>query len=307
MTLTSCIEEIKIWMTCNMLRFNDDKTEFFIATSPHFKRQMPLVHLKIGDKIIQPSAHVRNLGVIFDDVMCMSPQIISLSSSITYHLRNITRIRRFLDFNACSHVVRSLVLSRLDYGNALLLGTNTTHINKLQHLQNWAAKLVFKASRRDHASHFLKQLHWLPIQERIHYKILLYIFKCLNGLGPEYLAHGLTCLQFCSPWITLITGYNSFGCTKNQLQSVTICYGKEFLIGCTKIMELFTIFDKILQFSPEFQKIIENISFPTVTVLHFHHYCVFYVFCFYFVSLLLCAVILMEWRLINALYVCMYV
>ena len=107
---------------------------------------MPVVALRIGDDVINPSKDIRNLGIMFDDVMSMSTQVTTLSRSIIYHLRNITRIRRFMDSDTCSNVVRSLVLSRLDYGNALLLGANISHLNRLQRLQNWAAKLIFCAS-----------------------------------------------------------------------------------------------------------------------------------------------------------------
>ena len=101
----------------------------------------------------------------------------TLSRSIIYHLRNITRIRRFMDSDTCSNVVRSLVLSRLDYGNALLLGANISHLNRLQRLQNWPAKLIFCASKHDHATLYLNRLNWLPVKERIQFKILLYVFK----------------------------------------------------------------------------------------------------------------------------------
>ena len=183
--LTKCIVELKSWMTENMLKLNNNKTEFFVATSPHFNRLMPSVQLHIGDEIITPTKTVRNLGIVFDNLMSMSSQITSLSSSVSYHLRNITRIRRFLDVDTCSSVTRYLVLSRLDYGNALLLGANTTQINRLQHLQNWAAKLIFCASKHDHATPFLKKLHWLPVKERIQFKILVHAYKCLNGLDQH--------------------------------------------------------------------------------------------------------------------------
>ena len=68
----------------------------------------------------------------------------------------------------CSSVTRSLVLSRLDYGNALLLGANTTQINRLQHLQNWAAKLIFCASEQDHACNSFSQKATLAPSERTH-------------------------------------------------------------------------------------------------------------------------------------------
>ena len=191
--LTKCIVELKSWMTENMLKLNNNKTEFFVATSPHFNRLMPSVQLHIGDEIITPTKTVRNLGIVFDNLMSMSSQITSLSSSVSYHLRNITRIRRFLDVDTCSSVTRYLVLSRLDYANALLLGANTTQINRLQHLQNWAAKLIFCASKHDHATPFLKKLHWLLVKERIQFKILVHVYKYFNGLAPAYLS---SCFSF---------------------------------------------------------------------------------------------------------------
>ena len=76
--------------------------------------------------------------------------------------------------------------------SALFLGINQTDLNKLQRLQNWAAKLIFCAKKQDHATPFLKDLHWLPIKDRIHFKILLFVFKCLNNIGPSYLASMLS-------------------------------------------------------------------------------------------------------------------
>ena len=84
-------------MTFNFLKLNNDKTEFLVITSPYNKRWMPDICLRIGEENIRPSTSVRNLGVIFDDEMSMSQQVISLMKNITFHLRNITRIRRFLD------------------------------------------------------------------------------------------------------------------------------------------------------------------------------------------------------------------
>ena len=150
-----CIHDISLWMTSNSLKLNSDKTEFFLAISQHNKLRMPPVSLTIGNEVIQPSETVRNLGVIFDTHMTMSSQVSSLCRSVSYHLRNISRIRRFLDYNICNDIVRSLVLSRFDYGNVLLMGANAKQIARLQVLQNWAAKLIFCVAKKDHASpHF---------------------------------------------------------------------------------------------------------------------------------------------------------
>ena len=71
------------------------------------------------------------------------------------------------------------------------MGSNISGISRLQTLQNWAAKLIFLAKKRDHASPLLHQLHWLPVRDRIIYKTMLYVFKCLNEIGPHYLSSSL--------------------------------------------------------------------------------------------------------------------
>lgn len=191
--LSACICEIKLWMTKNMLKLNDSKTEFFIAISSWNKRKLPPgIHLEIGTETVKPSETVRNLGVLFDSHLSMSPHVTSLCTSLTYHLRNITRIRRFLDRDTCHHIVRSLILSRLDYANAVLLGTNASNISRLQRLQNWAAKLIFCVKKREHATPYINELHWLTIKNRITFKIMVTVYKCLNGLGPSYLASTLS-------------------------------------------------------------------------------------------------------------------
>ena len=58
---------------------------------------------------------------------------------------------------------------------------------KLQQLQNWSAKLIVCASKQEHASQYLQDLNWLPVDKRILYKMFLYVYECLNGFGPNYL------------------------------------------------------------------------------------------------------------------------
>ena len=77
--------------------------------------------------------------------------------------------------------------SRLDYSNALLCGVNNTVINRLQRVQNAAARVITKTKKHEHITPILRTLHWLPVKFRIDYKIILYTFKILNGLTAEYL------------------------------------------------------------------------------------------------------------------------
>ena len=140
------------------------------------------------DTTIQPSSSVRVLGVVFDKHMDMSDHVSSVSKSVNFHIRNISRIRKFIDQDACHAAVRALVLSRLDYCNSLLNGTSLSQLKSLQLLQNKAARLVYCKSKFDHVSHLISDLHWLRIDKRIMYKTVTLTYKCMNNLSPVYLA-----------------------------------------------------------------------------------------------------------------------
>ena len=85
-----------------------------------------------------------------------------------YHLHNIASIRRSLTNSACKIIVHSLVISRLDFGNATLYGISDALLHRLQVLQNSAARLITGTRRREHISPVLFALHWLPIRFDCH-------------------------------------------------------------------------------------------------------------------------------------------
>ena len=185
--LETCIADLSNWMNVNKLKLNPAKTEFLISGTSQGLNKLPPVELKLENSTIKPTTSVRNLGIILDAHMSMTQHINSLISSLNFHLRNIRRISKYLDFDTKHTVVPSLILSRLDYGNALLYGAKAKDLDRLQSLQNKAIKLIFSAGRRDSPSPLLDNLHWLPVRERIHFKICMYVFKCLHGSAPEYL------------------------------------------------------------------------------------------------------------------------
>ena len=174
-------------MIQNKLKINDDKTEFLLITSSraNFAEN---VHLSIGKETISPTNSCRSLGVMLDSHFTMDAQINSLCRATHFHLRNIAAIRDHLTTAATEQLIHSLVSSRLDYCNSLLYGVPQYKINYLQRVQNIAARIVTRCSRRDHITPYLKSLHWLPVECRIVFKILLLAFKCMNNLAPNYLS-----------------------------------------------------------------------------------------------------------------------
>lgn len=189
--LERCIADLQCWMKSNKLMLNNKKTEFLIAGSSQSIKKLPPLQLHVGDDTIMPSSHVRNLGVVFDTNLTMTKQVSSMVSSSNYQLRNLWRLHRFLDQDTRHQAVRALILSRLDYGNALLYGITSKELRRLQSIQNKAAKFIYSAARFDSPAPLLHSLHWLPIHERISYKICLYVYKSQHGQSPQYLANAL--------------------------------------------------------------------------------------------------------------------
>ena len=97
-------------------------------------------------------------------------------------------VRKSLTLEATRTIVHGLVTARLDYCNALLLGTTKSNIAKLQHVQCDLARVVLQAPWRTSSKPLLEQLHWLPIQERVIFKVAVITFKTRSSKQPEYLS-----------------------------------------------------------------------------------------------------------------------
>ena len=163
--LIQCIDEIRAWMLLHQLKLNDNKTEFMVLQSSHNVHGSPT--LQLSQLTLTSTDTARNLGCFFDRHMQLDRLVSSYCSSAYYHLRTINTIRHLLTLDACHSAVQSLVLSRLDYCNALLGGLNNRQLDRLQRVQNSAARVVYRVRQRDHIIPTLRTLHWLPIRMRI--------------------------------------------------------------------------------------------------------------------------------------------
>ena len=171
--LQACFRELKQLLTTLKLKLNDCKTEFLVLMSPHQLRKYGLPVFQLGTVLIKPAVSVRNLGAHFDQMLTMVSFINHKIKVASYHLRRIGSIRKYITAGICHKLVVALVTSNIDYCNGLLGGLAAKDVDRLQRLQNRAARLVTRSKAAMHKTPIHKDLHWLPIQERINYKIIV--------------------------------------------------------------------------------------------------------------------------------------
>ena len=125
--------------------------------------------INIGNSSIVPKSRVRNLGVIMDQHLSMIDHVSAVCASCNYHLRRLSSIRRYLTQDATRCAVQAFITSKLDYCNSLLLEIPRAQIERLQRIQNKAARLITRTRQRDHIrpTPVLRALHWLPVCQRI--------------------------------------------------------------------------------------------------------------------------------------------
>ena len=102
-------------------------------------------------------------------------------------MRGIGRIRNLLTFDSTAQPIHGLITSRLDFCNSILYNLTNNQIERLQRLQNQAARMLKRIPRRNHITPVLTELHWLKIHDRIIFKFLLLTYKTVNNTAPEYL------------------------------------------------------------------------------------------------------------------------
>ncbi len=178
--ISGCLADISLWMKEHHLQLNLAKTELLV-----FPATPTLQHdfmIQLGSSTITPSALVRNL----DDQLTFKEHFAKTARSYRFALHNIRKIRPSLTEHAAQLLVQALVISRLDYCNALLTGLPSNTIKPLQMIQNAAAQLVFNEPKRAHVSPLFVSLHWLPVAARIKFKTLMLAYRTTTGSAPPY-------------------------------------------------------------------------------------------------------------------------
>ena len=180
--MQECIHNVKVWMSSNKLKVNDDKTEAMSVSSQIMSTSLPMPgSLRVGTSNVMFSQSVKTLGVMLDTHLALKNQVINLVRTANFELRRISSSRHYLSVEATQKLVLAFVMSRLDYCNSRLYGCPQYLINRLQKFQNNAARLVLKGPKTDHITPRLQTLHWLPIDAKNQYNICSLCFNAVNS------------------------------------------------------------------------------------------------------------------------------
>jgi len=191
-----CVTRIRNFCSSRRLTLQPEKTEtMWFGTSAGLSRIMAQTTMKLGTSDVVPSDSVRDLGVWLDSKLDMHIHISRTVSTGFFHLRRIRQLRRILPRALKQRLVSALILSRIDYCNAVLAGLPASSLTPLQRLMNAAVRFVADLKPRAHVTPAFRELHWLPVEQRITFKLCTIMHGVVHGRAPAYLSDTLSAVS----------------------------------------------------------------------------------------------------------------
>ena len=148
--------------------------------------------ITVADTELRASSEFKSLGVLLDQQLSFQKHTTAVATACNYHIQAIRHVRPLLTRDVAETLTCSLVNNRLDYCNSLTYGAPVSSINKLQRVLNNDARVVTQSCQCTDARPLLVSLHWLPVQQRITFKLALVTFKTVKTSSPSYLNAHLT-------------------------------------------------------------------------------------------------------------------
>ena len=190
--LQKCMAHIKMWMAHSMLKLNPDKTEVLVLKNKWNKApdiEKILINPEDGETEVAPRA--RNLGVMFDSTLSMADHVTKVVKACNLQLIQMWRIAGKLSKAQKTKLVSTLIHSRIDYCNSLLVTLKESDLKRLQKVQNSATRYIYGKRGRRGVTKLRMKSHFLPVKQRIEYKICLMVYKTLHDQSPPYMSEML--------------------------------------------------------------------------------------------------------------------
>ena len=187
--LENTAEVVKSWMDENRLKMNSAKTEFILFGNASQLKKCSTASITVVRDKVDRSRNIKYLGIILYEELNLKRYVMQKCRTAMYGVQRIKSIRSSLTQEAAEVLALGIVMSHLDYANAVFIGLPQVTMRKLQRVQNVAALVVLgRESNGLRSVQCLKRLHWLPINLRVKFKVLVMVFKALHvQSSPEYL------------------------------------------------------------------------------------------------------------------------
>jgi hypothetical protein len=187
-TLELCSQAVKHWFADNNLLLNAAKSEaMLVGSSSQLKAASSVNTVSVAGVNLPVSSEIKSLSVVIDSKLTFDTHVKAVCRACNYHTWALRHIRRYLPLPVAQTLACSIVGSRLDYCKSVLYGAPKSSIAKLQRVQNTLARVVLNKPRLTHSTELLQSLHWLPVKERIDYKVALLTYTVRYSSTPSYL------------------------------------------------------------------------------------------------------------------------
>ena len=181
-------------MRNNRLKVNESNIEYLVIGSQSNRKKANIKGLQVGETVVESTASARNLGVTIDENLSLRQRISEVVRGCRFAIKQLWHIRKYLTADTAKTIVHAVIISKLDFCNSLYLNLPDTQIRKLQSVMNETARLVTLTPRK-HSENgtirpvsitpILQKLHWLPVAQRIEYKVLTTAYKAMSGSGQN--------------------------------------------------------------------------------------------------------------------------
>ena len=188
LNLNKELANVRDWLLANKLSLNAAKTEYMLIAS---KYRLKNIHrnpqLKINSKSISRVNKSKSVGVMVDENLTWSEHINTIAKKVSSAIAGLRQIRPSVTFDTLVTIYKSLILPFFDYCDVLWTNANKGGLDRLQKLQNRAARVITHASYDVRSRDLLKSLNWDNLIERRfkHERILMH--KIMNDRAPQYL------------------------------------------------------------------------------------------------------------------------
>src|SRR5207244_4734210 len=142
--LSSTLDSVYSWLTCNRLSVNPSKTEYLLIGNSQQRAKLTSTSLTFCVNNIVPVDSCHNLGVIFDSELSFKKHISSVCSASFYHIRQLRQIRSLLDTNSAIILANAIVSSKLEYYNSLFYSLPHSYLDRLRSVHNALARRLLR-------------------------------------------------------------------------------------------------------------------------------------------------------------------